>query len=87
VAIRPAQRNMTARLTTALFDVNQRGNDDFQPSQMSRGIIASEASESIQQQVCHCVESKTKQDQCSSYKTYERIRSQFYAPSSARDNG
>src|SRR5206468_5796359 len=87
VATRPAQRNMTARLITAMFDVNQRCNDDSQPSQMSMGLIASEASESIDQQVCHCVESKTKQDRCSSYKTYERIRSQFYAPSSVRDNG
>src|SRR5439155_26518911 len=32
VAIRPAQRNMSARLITALFDVNQRYNADSQPS-------------------------------------------------------
>jgi hypothetical protein len=37
VAIRPAQRNMIARLITALFDVNQGCNANSQPSQMSSG--------------------------------------------------
>jgi hypothetical protein len=73
VAIRPAQRNMIARLITASFYVNQGCNDDSEPSRISMGIIASEASESIHQQMCHCVESKTKQDRCSSDKGYERI--------------
>ncbi len=43
VAIRPAQRNMIARLITALFDVNQRCNADSQPSRMSKGAIARSA--------------------------------------------
>jgi hypothetical protein len=50
VAIRPAQRNMTARLTTALFDVNQCCNADSQPSRTSKGTMASDATASIHHQ-------------------------------------
>src|SRR6266403_131970 len=77
-AIERLSNRLTQRRALGVINHHRRPRERLQsdPMQTNRSNIK-----------CHCVESETKQDRCSSYKTYERIRSQFYAPSSARDNG